>query len=161
MTVKSNNECALHDGFSLKDKILMQTGWNGFMIVGTYGIYKQAPLWAWAYIAYVIIGYSLIVIPYLCAHCPYPYKMMDCLFMPSGFLRKFYTYRGPQPPMIGKIAACAVMVGTALIPNFWIYSDIPLLIVFWIFGLPTLLAFPLHYCKHCRHSGCPANRVKS
>lgn len=160
MPVKSNNACTLHDRFSLKEKILMRTGWYGFTVVGTYAIYKQSPLWALAYIFYVIIGFALVVIPYLCAYCPYPYKLSTCLFMPSGLLRKFYAYRGPQPIMSGKIAACVIMAGTAIIPNFWLLNDIPLLIIFWLFGLPTLVAFPLHYCKHCRHVGCPLNRAE-
>ncbi len=160
MTGKNINICTLHDSFSLKDKIFMRIGWYGFMAVGTYAIYKQNPLWAWAYIAYVIIGFALVVIPWLCAHCPYPYQFSTCLFMPAGFLRKFYAYRGPKPSLAGKTAACVIMVGTVVIPNFWLINDMPLITIFWLFGLPTLLAFPLHYCKHCRNSGCPANRAE-
>ncbi len=160
MSMENNDACGLHDRFSFKDKIIMQTGWNGFMIIGTYGIYKQNPLWALAYVAYIIIGYALIVMPWVCAHCPYPYKLSSCLFMPPGFLRKIYNYRESQPSAAGKLAAGAIMIGTVIIPNFWLFKDTSLLIVFWLFGLPTLLAFPLHYCKKCRHLECPANRVK-
>lgn len=160
MPVKNNNGCTLHDCFSFKDKLLMRTGWYGFTIVGIYGIYKQTPLWALAYILYVIIGYSTVVIPWLCAHCPYPYKMSACLFMPAGFLRKFYAYRGPEPVKARKIAANIIMAGTVIIPNFWLVNNVPLLIIFWLFGLPTLIAFPFHYCKHCRHFGCSLNRAQ-
>ena len=155
--MESSKGCTLHDSFSLKDKILMQIGWNGFMLVGIYAIYKRSPLWALAYVAYMIF----IVMPMLCAYCPYPYQYSTCLFMPSGILRKFYPYRGPQPSVAGKTAASIIMVGAVILPNFWLFRDIPLLIVFWLFALPTVLAFPLHYCKHCRHAGCPANRAEA
>lgn len=159
MPVKSDNGCTLHDHFSLKEKVLMRAGWYGFTVVGAYAIYKQSPLWALAYIFYVAIGFALVVIPCLCAYCPYPYKFSTCLFMPSGLIRKFYAYRGPQPILAGKIAACVIMAGATIIPNFWLFKDIPLLIIFWLFGLPTLVAFPFHYCRHCRHVGCPLNRA--
>lgn len=161
MSKQGNEECSLHKGFSLKERIIMQIGWNGFMLIGIYAIYKQSPLWALAYVAYIIIGFAFIVMPMLCAYCPYPYQYSTCLFMPAGILRKFYPYRGAQTSLAGRTASGIIMVGAVLIPNYWLFRDIPLFFLFWLFALPTLLALPLHYCKQCRHSGCPANRVKA
>jgi Flp pilus assembly protein TadB len=57
---------------------------------------------------------------------------------------------------VGSFAAMAAMV---IMPNFWLASSPLLLVLFWIFALPTLAAFPRHFCKRCRHRGCPMNRA--
>jgi len=157
--MKNDNKCALIDRFSLTERLIMRTGWLGFMAVGAYAIYRQDPLWAWGYVAYGIIGFALVVLPGLCAHCPYPYERSTCLFMPPGILRKFYPYRGPRMTPAEKAAAFSTMAGMVVLPHFWLVNDIPLLMIFWLLGLPVLAAFPMHYCSRCRHFGCPMNKA--
>ncbi len=161
MTSENNHHCNLIDRFSLIERVLMRTGWFGFMAVGTYGIYRQDPLWAWLYITYGILGFALVVLPGLCAHCPYPSKHSTCLFLPPQLLNRFYPYRGPQMSLGGKAATIATMAGMVIMPHFWLVNDVPLLVLFWLLGLPTVAAFPTHYCKQCRHFGCPMNKAGS
>jgi|GEM_PF-1529197 len=153
------SKCLLIDRFSLKERLLMRIGWLGFMAIGTFGIYKQDPLWAWLYVAYGFLGFALVVLPNLCAHCPYPSKFSTCLFLPPGLVTKFYPYRGPEMTLGGKLAAFSAMAGMVIIPHFWLVKDGPLLSLFWLIGLPTVAAFPVHYCKKCRHFGCPMNKA--
>jgi hypothetical protein len=58
-----------------------------------------------------------------------------------------------------KLFVLIAMAGMLLIPNIWLVVDPLVLLFFWGFGLPSLAVFPLHYCRRCRHSGCPLNRV--
>jgi hypothetical protein len=160
MAAKRDAGCKLLDRFSLKDKLLMRTGWLGFMAVGAYGIYRQDPLWAFLYAAWGVLGFALVVLPFLCAHCPYPYRLSTCLFMPPQLLQRYYAYRGPQINTAKKIAAGAALASMAVLPQFWLVHDIPLLVIFWIVGTPVIAAFPLHYCNQCRHFGCPMNKAK-
>lgn len=150
----------LIDRFSSKEKFLMRSGWLAFMIVGVFGIYRQNPLWAYLYAAWGILGFSLVVLPFLCAHCPYPYQLSTCLFLPPKLIQRLYAYRGPQVSTAEKIASGAALAGMVVIPQFWLVRDIPLLVLFWIVGVPSMAAFPLHYCSRCRHHGCPMNNVK-
>ena len=71
MPGKDSCSCTLIDRFSFTQKLSMRAGWFGFMAVGTYAIAKQNPLWAWAYVAFGFFGFALVVLPSICAHCPY------------------------------------------------------------------------------------------
>ncbi len=153
--------CTLIDRFSLTERIVMRLGWFGFMAVGAYGIYKQSPLWAGIYVACSALGFALVVLPGLCGHCPYPSKHGTCLFLPPGLINRFYPYKGPHMRKAVKGAVLVTMVGMVIMPNVWLVSDPPLLGLFWLLGVPTIAAFPMHYCRRCRHFGCPMNKVSA
>ncbi len=161
MSPENTPQCTLIDRFSFTEKLLMRTGWTGFMAVGAYGIYRQDPFWALLYVVFGILGFVLVVLPGLCAHCPYPYRYDTCLFQPPGLLKTVYSYKGPRMSLQAKIAVGATLGGMAIFPNYWLIQDQLVLLVFWIIALPVLLAFPLHYCTRCRHAGCPMNRAFS
>lgn len=159
MNEKKRHCSKAKDYFSLTERILMRAGWGGFMLIGFFGIYAEDPIWAWGYAVFGVIGFLLVVIPMLCAHCPYPYHYNTCLFITPAFLKRFYPYRGPKMSTFGKIAVFVVLAGMAVFPNFWLVTDLPLLLLFWIVGLPTIAALPFYYCKRCRHTGCPMNTL--
>ncbi len=159
MSLESMPGCTLIDRFSFLEKMLMRAGWYGAMAVGFYGIYKQDPLWAVLYAAFGILGFALGVMPSLCAHCPYPAFHSTCLFMPPAVVRKFYPYRGARMSRLEKVVTLVCLAGTMIIPLFWLARDRVLLVVFLLIGLPVLAVFPLHYCRRCRHVGCPLNRT--
>ena len=146
--------------FSLKEKLLMRSGWLGFMTVGAYAIYRQDPLWAYMYVIGEFLVFALVILPFLCAHCPYPYKFSTCLYMPHGLVQKFYAYRGPEMGASEKIAAGAALASMVIIPQFWLIHEIKLLVIFWLAAVPSMAVFPLHYCSRCRHHGCPMNKAK-
>ena len=151
--------CSLIDRFSLKQKLLMRTGWLGLMAVGTGGIYLQDHFWALVYIISALAGFALVVLPGLCAHCPYPSTSSTCLFLPAQFVLRFYPYRGPRMSLGGKLAVAAVIIGLIALPQFWLIQRPGLLALFWLLALPAIAAFPLHYCRRCRHMGCPLNQA--
>jgi hypothetical protein len=159
MASNRNNTCTLIDRFSLPERVVMRLGWYGFMAVATYGIFKQSPGWAVIYVAYSVLSFALVVLPGLCSHCPFPSKHGTCLFLPPGLISRFYPYKGPRMHPLSKIAVPIVLVGMALVPHIWLVSDPPLLILFWLLGLPTIAAIPLHYCRRCRHFDCPLNKA--
>ncbi len=161
MTSQKVTDCMLLDRFSIKERIVMRTLWTAFTVVGAYGIYLQSPLWAVLYLVLTLLGFALVVLPALCAHCPYPSQHDTCLFMPPGVIRRFYPYKGPDMSTKGKISAFGAMAGMVIMPNFWLVSSPLLLLLFWVFALPALAAFPRHFCKRCRHFSCPMNKAQS
>jgi hypothetical protein len=84
----------LIDRFSFTEKGLLRTGWYGFMAIGAVGIYRQDPLWSLLYIVYGVAGFALVVLPRLCAHCPYPYKYSTCSFFRSVCCSDFILTKG-------------------------------------------------------------------
>jgi hypothetical protein len=161
MATVNDNMCSLIDRFSLGEKIVMRTGWFGFMAVGTAGIYVQAPLWALVYVIFGAAGFALVVLPGLCAHCPYPAQHDTCLFLPAKLVQRFYPYKGPRMQPAAKMAVALVMAGFVMFPQFWLIRRPVVLMLFWVLVLPVLAAFPLYYCRRCRHGGCPMNRVRA
>jgi bacteriorhodopsin len=151
--------CTLIDRFSMPQKLLMRIGWLTSTAVGVVSIAKHAPLWAGIYVAYVVLGFALVVLPSLCAHCPYPAKFSTCLFMPPGIVKRFYPYRGPRMSVYGKVATFTAMVGMFIMPLFWLIHDLPLLVLYGLLGLPVLAAFPAFFCRRCRHFDCPMNKT--
>lgn len=159
MSSVSHHTCNLIDQFSLKERVIMRTAWAGFTAIGVWGIYRQDPLWSLLYLIYVLAGFGLVVLPGLCAHCPYPSQFSTCLFLPPGLVQRFYPYRGPRMSPLGKVAVLVVMAGMVVFPQFWLIHDPAVLALFWLTALPVIATFPLHYCRRCRHRGCPMNRV--
>jgi hypothetical protein len=154
------DEPQLKTGFSTLEKTLMQVSFYGVVLVGVLAIGQQSPPWAAGYSGFMVIGMLFFVGPGLCAHCPYPTYYGDCLFLPTGFVNRFYPYSGPVMNTFEKISITVVLLGTVLAPHPWLIKAPVWLIPFWVFALPFLLVTPVYYCRRCRHFGCPLNRVK-
>ncbi|MBN2030509.1 hypothetical protein JW824_09715 [bacterium] len=153
------NDTHLVDGFSLIEKILMRMGFYGFIFIGAYGIYSATLLWGLLYTGFVLFGLGFVFLYCLCAHCPYPYEYSDCLFLPAGLIKKLYKSRSEQMHILDKVGFLMVMGGLVIIPQYWLLKRDMLLILFWIFCLPTLARLLFYLCKRCRHFNCPLNRV--
>jgi hypothetical protein len=149
----------LIDKFSVAEKILARTGFYGFIIIGAYGIYSQSILWGIAYTLFVLLG-SIFGLPYyFCSHCPYPYKYSDCLFTPFWLIARQQEFRPGQLTISDKICSAVIGAGLVLIPQYWLFKNHSVLILFWIFCALTLVSFPIYYCKRCRNFKCPFNSV--
>ena len=154
-----NNHCDLIERFKLLEKILVRIGFYGFMFVGAYGIYSKSILWGLIYTVFVILGLKFGLLYFLCSHCPYPYKYSDCLFVPFRLIEKQYEFRSNAMSVLDKIGFVAITAGFILIPQYWLFKNYTILILFWILCLPTLASFPFYLCRRCQHFDCPFNSV--
>lgn len=155
------SQCQFIDRFPFAHRLVMRTGWYGFIAIGLVGISLQNLFWAGAYVLLVFVGFGLAVLPSVCSHCPYPVKYDSCLFVPPIVVRKFYPYRGPKVSRLGSIYAVSAIAAIIAFPQAWLMDNTLLLFLFWVFCLPSIAAFPLFYCKRCRHTGCPLNATGS
>jgi hypothetical protein len=149
----------LVESFTLLQKILMRVGFCGFMIVGAYGIYLESMLWGLIYSGFVIFGIEFGLSYFLCSHCPYPYKHSDCLFVPFWVITKQYKFRPAPMSILDKTAFILAMSGFIVIPQYWLLKDYTILILFWIFCLPTIASLPFFWCKRCKNFHCCFNSV--
>ncbi len=149
------------EGFSLKEKFLMSLGFYGAIIIGVYGIYLESILWVAIYLGFLIFGVFVLFGYSLCAHCPYVYEYSDCLFPPLGQLvGKIYKFR-PQPMnTLDKIGPVLMIVGVIAIPQYWLFQNLIIFAIFWIFCLPTMIGLVFYECRRCLCVGCPLNQVK-
>jgi len=154
-----NQHVNLVQGFTLVQKILMRLGFFGFMIIGAYGVYLESMLWGLIYSGFVIFGIEFGLSYFLCSHCPYPYKYSDCLFAPFWVFTKQYKFRSAPMSILDKAVFILAMAGFIVIPQYWLFKNYTILILFWIFCLPTIASLPLFWCRRCRHFDCPFNSV--
>ena len=151
----------LAEKFPIRDSILMSVGFYGAVVIGIYGTYLESVLWAAIYVGFVIFG-ALVLFGYsLCAHCPYTYEHANCLFPPLGqIIRRIFKFR-PQPMnTLDKIGPVLMMVGVIGIPQYWLFQNLIIFAIFWIFCLPTMVGLLVYECRRCRHLECPLNQVK-
>ncbi len=155
------NKCfKLLDKFSLGQKIVLRFLLAAFIAVGAYAIFLHSAFWGWTYLGVAVLGQALFVLPALCSHCPYPHQLNDCLFLPAGLMRRLAKYRGPQISRSETALLVLTLLALVAMPQYWLIKQTTLLILFWALLLPFVAYFPFHLCKHCRHLGCPSNRVK-
>ena len=149
-------------GFSLSEKILMGLGIYGSVVIGTYGISLQSITWGLLYLGFVLFG-MLVLFGYgLCSHCPYIHEeYIDCLFPPWGKIyKKLYNYRSEKLTLLDKIIFLTTMIGIPLIPQYWLLKNYTVLVIFWLFYLPTAAGFLFYECRRCQHFGCPFNKAE-
>ena len=161
MTEKQCHEEEHSKGFSMGEKIFMGIGIYCSVLIGAYGISLESVSWSILYLVFVLLGMVVLFGYGLCSHCPYIFEeYSDCLFPPWGRIyRKLYKYRGAKLTATDKGFFFGVMLGIPLIPQYWLVHNLSILILFWLFFLPTAGGFLFYECRKCKHLGCPINRA--
>ena len=158
----SQQNTAVRMKFSLAEKILMGLGYYATVITGIYGTYLESITWGVAYTVFVIFGFSVLLGYCVCSYCPYIFpEYSDCLFPPFGrVVRKLYKFQPGPISSMDKTGFLIMMVGVVLIPQYCLLKNYTLLIIFWLFCLPTYAGLILYECKRCRHFDCIFNRAE-
>jgi len=159
-TQNYNQKNKLIEKFSLFEKIFMRIGFYSFIIIGAYGIFSVNTLWALIYIGFVLLGLTFGLLYCLCSHCPYPYKFSDCIFLPFVAIKKLYNFRSESMKIWEKTGFIVTITGLVAIPQYWLLKNFTILVIFWIFCLPTLAGLIFYFCKQCHHVNCPFNLAR-
>jgi hypothetical protein len=149
----------LHDGFTITEKILLPGLWYVYVAIGAYAIFAESITWGLIYLAFCTFGFFVGILYTLCAHCPYPYEYSDCLFFPHKFIKKLYRHRPGPLTMPDKTGLWISLLGTVILPQYWLLNNASLLILFWVFCIPAWASLPLYLCKKCRNFECPINKA--
>jgi len=148
------------DGFSTGQKIVLRLLLVSFLAVAVFAVFKHSVVWGWIYLGFVTVGQLVLIVPTLCGHCPYPHRHNDCLLVPAFVMKAIAPDRGPNIPPAEKGALSVGVAGLVLIPQYALFQEPVLFVLFWALVLPFLGFFQLYLCRHCRHTGCPANRAQ-
>jgi len=154
-------EAKIAERFTVKEKIVFSTLIYGFVLTAAYGIGLQSLPWAFGYLGFVFFALLVLAGYGMCSHCPYPYgEQPDCLAPPWGRIyRSIYKYRPGKFTLVDKILVFTYAIGTPLFPQFWLFKNVTVLVVFWILYLTFMGGFVFHICTRCKNLGCPFNRV--
>jgi len=157
---KCQQAIKLHDGFTLAEKILLPGSWYIYVFIGAYAMFMESIPWGLIFLAFCTLGFFVGILYTLCAHCPYPYEYSDCLFFPHKFIKKLFRHRPGPLAILDKIGLCVSLAGAVIFPQYWLFKNPVLLILFWVFCIPAWASLPLYLCKRCRNFECPINMAK-
>jgi hypothetical protein len=155
--------CVLAEGFSLWEKAYAQLSFWVMGIAGTIGIILADWPWVLPYIGIFWFGVPGIVMRHLvCPRCPHLYEYGDCLQAPVSLTRWLVKKRKPTPlSRWEKLLFYTIFLLLPIYPVFWLVSNRILLVAFVIgVGMWYSGQF-LYFCRRCRVSDCPFNRVAS
>ena len=146
--------------FSIHEKIVLGGLLYGMIAIGAIGIFIQDITWGCVYAVMSLCVMVAVVLPLLCARCPYPFLYGDCLFMPKNWIKRFYNYKTSPMSYLEVTLLTISLAALVALPQVWLIRQWILLGFFWLCAIPLLLVFPGYYCRRCRHARCPFNCVK-
>ncbi len=149
-----NTSCLLQT-FSLRHKIGMRICLYGFFAIGIIGVLLESHLWGILYLLFMGTT-AWIILNCFCSHCPYPYQHKTCLGMPFRIVTLF-AHKDRELSLREKTSFITVLTIAMLFPQPFLYQRPPLMLLYWIFCLPTCIIFPAYFCRHCCFVKCPFN----
>lgn len=157
------NEHCLAKGFTIPQKIYAQITFNVFWITGIVAIWQSSVIWALVYFALVVIAIPGLVQRHLvCPRCPHLYQYNDCLQVPAAVTKALV--KKPTAMPLGNTEKALFVLAFAVItifPQYWLWHQPTLLIVFWLSCGGWYAAQLLYFCKRCRVSSCPFCRAEA
>ena len=107
----------------------------------------------------VLIGLSFVVVAYAwCAKCPC--RSGGCTHIWVGKLTRFLSQRKPGKYTPGDwVGQVVYLTGLHLLPQYWLWQDKTLFVLFWVLALATFLIGPLYACKGCPNKHCYVDKL--
>jgi len=158
-TQQPNRNVNLIENFSITEKIIFRTGFCGVLIIALYGIYSESIAWGLIYMIFLFLG-TFVILGCFCAYCPYPYIYSDCLLLPYVLIKKLFKVRSGPISTLEKSVLIVIMVGMIVIPQYWLFKNHTLLIMFWILFILISVPFPFYICRRCQNYNCPQNSAR-
>ena len=161
--MNDNVKCSLAEGFSLWEKIYAQFSFIAMGVIGTIGILLEDWVWVIPYLFIYWYGIPGIIMRHLnCPRCPHLHEFGDCLQAPV-FMTKWLVQKQKTTPYrpLEKIVFYTIFILIPVYPIYWLLSNSLLLIAFLMCTAIWYLGQFLYFCKKCRLSDCPFNRVTS
>jgi hypothetical protein len=145
------------------EKAYAQLSFWAMGIAGTVGIVIADWPWVLPYIAIYWYGIPGIVMRHIvCPRCPHLHEYGDCLQAPVSVTRRLMKKRKTTPcSRSEKLLFCTVFLLIPTYPVFWLLSNTILLVAFVIGAGMWYSGQFLYFCRRCRVTDCPFNRVTS
>ena len=159
--MNGHSSCSLAEGFSFWEKSYAQFSFFAMSITGTVSI--AIADWPWV-LPYLIINWyavpGIVMRHLVCPRCPHLHQYNDCLQFPPKATR-WLVRKQKVMPMNGFEKFLFVLIFTLIpiYPIYWLLSNKVLLIIFLASAAMWYAGQFLRFCKRCRVSSCPFNRV--
>ncbi len=150
----------LHTKHSVVEKVFFRSSVYGVYYIGAYAIFLENVWIAAIYIIFMMLS-LIYVAKRFCSHCPYPCKYSDCLMMPYKIAIKLS--KSDQMPMSMSdrlIFPLVMLVALPLIPQYWLFKNYTLLILFWAVFIIAWSSVLFFKCRYCHNKECILNITK-
>lgn len=161
--MKGSPECTLSGGFQTWEKVYALLSFSAIFTIGTVGIALLDWRWALVYLLFYLYGIFGVVMRHLvCPRCPHLHEYDDCLQFPTAVTKRVAKGRKTEPfSSLEKGLFYGYFIVIPLFPLYWLLAN-PLLLVAFVVAVGVwYLGQFLRFCKRCRVSQCPFNRVPS
>ena len=123
------------------------------VFVALIGLLDQSGAVVGGYIL-ILIAAPVIVVYSYCSKCVCRDDACGHVF--PGMLTKILPQRKQGPYSIADMAGTALSLGLLFgYPQFWLWQNRLLFIVFWILSAVALMEILLFVCKGCKNENCP------
>ena len=145
----------------MKTRTLVYVG-NLLMLVwlalGVWVVFSSNVLMGALYV--VVIFLSLILVAYSrCAKCPC--RFHSCAHIVLGRLCKFLPRRKPgKYTFWDNVGATIYLVGLHALPQYWLWQNKVLFVLFWILSIAVFLILHFAACPTCENEYCPLRSSK-
>ena len=116
--------------------------------------YGDSLLWPALYVG-LCLGHAAVMNAAKCPHCPY-YKLGDRTFgcfIWWGTPKLWAERSGPEAPWVGRYAMFGMAVLT-FFPVYWLWQELPLLVIYFLGIGGLVLSIGLHECSRCLNFEC-------
>ena len=150
-------------GRSVSSTSRLLHGWISIILmalivgIGTLGIFRVNRLMAGAYLVSVASGMTGVLYAF-CAKC----SCRDtCRHIFLGPLTRYLPRREMTPYTSADLAMTATGLSPmVLFPQYWLFTQKPLLLLFWQLTAALLVEILLFICKGCDNQYCPAKKIR-
>lgn len=122
-------------------------------------VFVKSPLFGTGYLVIVLLCFLNILASY-CAKCPC--RLTECSHVIPGKLAAFLPKRkeGPYSPfdIVATIISFSAII---LIPQLWLFHNIPSLVLFWLFVIIGGFEAVFLTCPDCENKYCFLNASKN
>ena len=153
--------CEFACGFRLREKLYAQFTFITMGILGTIGIILEDWIWVVPYVLIYWYGIPGVVMRHLnCPRCPHLHEHGDCLQAPVTLTRFLAKGRKTTPySAFEKFLFYSIFILIPVYPVYWLWSRPMLLALFLLLAVMWYAAQFYYFCKRCRLTDCPFNRV--
>ena len=120
------------DKFSIQEKIVLRGLLYGVLVIGTIGILVKNITWGCVYAVMSLCVMVAVVLPLLCARCPYPFLYGDCLFMPNNWVKRFWNYKTTPMSSLEITLLTVSLLALVALPQVWLIRQWILFGLFWL-----------------------------
>lgn len=125
------------------------------IVIGLYVMARAQTTMAIVYFGIIVVG-MLAILYFFCGKCPC--RDESCAHVLPGYLSNIYPKRKQEPYTKTDLAITVIFLLLLIaVPQKWLFTNMRMFLMFWIFILGALVQIRLRVCVACSNKNCPGH----